>query len=125
MDDICEEERFTRTSRPLYVAAAKYENVEFVDFLNQFGDGIDGRNQLGETPLFSALKNRDIECMRLLLRENGKVCKDVGDTSNVSQLLWVVANHDKQMTEDLLEAGVNINELKRIEKENLVKGSPP
>ncbi|XP_070572807.1 serine/threonine-protein phosphatase 6 regulatory ankyrin repeat subunit B-like [Ptychodera flava] len=124
---ICEKEMFTRMHRPLYVAAAKYENIEFVDFLKTFGDGIDGMNEDGNTALHHAVYKSNKEVINILTKK----CVDVNienkdDTSNVSQLLWAVANHDKQMTEDLLQAGVNINELKRIcEKEMFTRMHRP
>ncbi|XP_070572960.1 receptor-interacting serine/threonine-protein kinase 4-like [Ptychodera flava] len=86
-------------------------NKEVIEVLARKDVDVSMVNKHGETPLFSALKRRDIACSTLLLRKNSKVSCDVRDSSNLSQLLWVVTRHDEQMTGDIVECGVDINEL--------------
>lgn len=121
----------------MLMAAAKNQQVEFIEQLLQYGADINYTTDYGYNALVAAVKSRDIETIRFLLENGAEVQKFQGisvmayavatgdmnvialiksfgasysDTSDISPMVITVMKQNSELFNEILNADINLNQ---------------
>lgn len=87
---------------PLHSAVASRQR-EVAELLISRGTDVNGKDEDGNTPLFYAVNNEDVNTMKLLFKNNAHFKDDL------PLLKTAVLSGSKEIMELLLQQGVNVN----------------
>ena len=94
--------------RPMFTMAAQGHRLDIAEFLIRRGLNVDNDNDLaGHTPLMAAVVSKDVDIIRLLLRNGADVNRDIhGKTA----LRVAIRTHSTELVELLIkEGGADVN----------------
>jgi ankyrin repeat protein len=95
---------------PLYIAIGRAKNARMVNLLIAHGAAIDARNEDGDTPLLSAVREENYDVIPVLLAHgaDGAAHNNYGETTLHYASTWRDSDHH-ELAKDLLEHGAVVN----------------